>query len=52
MRKHQVSERRACRLVGQHRSSNRYKPVPSDVEEELVGRMIQLAEENPKWATG
>lgn len=44
-----MSERRACRLVGQHRSSNRYVPVPEDFELKLVARMIVLAEENPKW---
>lgn len=49
MRKHRVSERRACRLVGQNRSSNRYVPVPSDFEVKLVERMTMLAEEHPKW---
>lgn len=49
MRKHKVSERHACRLVGQHRSSNRYRPVPSDFETRLVARMVKLAEEHPKW---
>lgn len=49
MKRHKVSERRACRLVGQHRSSNRYVPVPEDFELKLVDRMIALAEENPKW---
>ena len=48
-RKHKVSERRACRLVGQHRSSNRYEPRPSDLEAKLVERMHQLAGEHPKW---
>lgn len=49
IRKHKVSERRACRVVGQHRSSNRYTPRASDFEEKLVARMVKLAEENPKW---
>ena len=49
MRKHQVSERRACRLVGQHRSSNRYETRPADLEAKLVERMHQLAVEHPKW---
>lgn len=49
VRKHKVSERRACRLVGQHRSTNRYLPTPSDFEEQLVTRMIELADEHPKW---
>jgi len=49
IRKHKVSERRACRLVGQHRSSNRYEPRPSDLEAKLVERMHQLSGEHPKW---
>jgi putative transposase len=49
MKRHGASERRACRLVGQHRSSNRYVAVPEDFELKLVARMIELAEENPKW---
>src|SRR3954471_2555565 len=48
-RKHKVSERRACRLVGQHRSSNRYEPRPTDLEAKLVERMHQLSEEHLKW---
>lgn len=44
-----MSERRACRVVGQHRSTHRYAAVPSDFETKLVARMVELAEENPKW---
>jgi len=44
-----VSERRACRLVGQNRSSNRYVAVPSDFEAKLVARMTRLAGRHPKW---
>lgn len=49
VRKHKVSERRACRLVGQHRSTNRYVSTPSDFEGKLVARMVELADEHPKW---
>jgi putative transposase len=49
MRRHQVSERRACRLVGQHRSSNRYAPVPGDFEARLVEAMVKLAEQHPRY---
>lgn len=49
IRKHKVSERRACRLVGQHRSSNRYQPRPTDLEAKLVERMHQLSSDHPKW---
>jgi hypothetical protein len=34
-----VSERRACRLLGQHRSTQRYQAVPGDYEQRLVKRM-------------
>jgi len=44
-----VSERRACRVVGQHRSTNRYVATPADFETRLVARMVELAEENSKW---
>ena len=49
IRKHKVSERRACRLVGQHRSSNRYRPRTTDLEVKLVERMYALSVEHPKW---
>lgn len=48
-RKFKVSERRACRVVGQHRSTNRYVPTPADFEANLVARMIALAEVHPRW---
>ncbi|MFN8156952.1 MAG: IS3 family transposase [Candidatus Nanopelagicales bacterium] len=48
-RKFQVSERRACRLVGQHRSTNRYAAAPVDFERKLVARMTKLAERHPRW---
>jgi transposase InsO family protein len=49
IKKHKVSERRACRLVGQNRSSNRYEPRSSDFEAMLVERMYVLAGEHQKW---
>jgi putative transposase len=48
-RKFKVSERRACRLVGQHRSTNRYVAAPADFERKLVIRMTRLAERHPRW---
>lgn len=48
-RKFKVSERRAFRLVGQNRSSNRYEPRPSDFEAKLVERMHALSEKHPRW---
>ena len=48
-RRHRVSERRACRLVGQHRSTNRYRPAPAEFELRLVARMNELADCYPRW---
>lgn len=48
-RRHGVSERRACRLVGQHRSTQRYRPVPPDLELRLVRRMNELAAAHPRY---
>ena len=44
-----MSERRPCELVGQHRSTNRYAPVPVDFETKLTARMSKLAEQHPRW---
>jgi transposase InsO family protein len=49
VRRYRVSERRACRLVDQHRSTQRYQPVDSDEERELVEAMNKLAETYPRW---
>ena len=49
MKRFQVSERRACRCVGQHRSTNRYLAVPVDFETKLVARMTKLADAYPRW---
>jgi transposase InsO family protein len=49
VRRHKVSERRACRVVGQHRSSQRYVPLPDDFEARLVKEMNRLAELHPRW---
>ncbi|MFI7589945.1 IS3 family transposase [Spongisporangium articulatum] len=48
-RKFKVSERRACRVVGQQRSTQRYVVVPSDFEARLVKEMKAFAEANPRW---
>ena len=49
MGRYNVSERRACRLVGQHRSAQRYVPLPNDYEARLVKEMRRLAEAHPRW---
>lgn len=49
VRRFKVSERRACRVVGQHRSSQRYAPVPADFEVRLVAAMVKVADAHPRW---
>lgn len=44
-----MSERRACQLVGQHRSTQRYERVPAEYELRLVARMNELAAEHPRY---
>lgn len=38
-----VSERRACRVLGQGRATQRYAPLPRDDEEPLTARVVELA---------
>lgn len=45
-----VSERRACRVVGQHRSTQRRSPRPRpEVEDKLRARLRQIAKSHPRW---
>lgn len=48
-RRHPVSERRACRVVGQHRSTNRYRAIQPEFERRLVARMNELAAKHPRY---
>ncbi len=48
-RRHPVSERRACQLVGQHRSTQRYESQPPGFELWLVERMNELAARHPRY---
>src|SRR5206468_1831575 len=48
-RKLKVSERRACRVLGQPRSSQRYVGCKASRDGVLVGRMITLSRENPRY---
>ena len=43
LRRHPVSERLACRLLAQHRSTQRYGPLRPEAELRLVARMNALA---------
>jgi putative transposase len=47
-RRHRVSERRACTLVDQHRSTNRHQPDPGVFERRLIARLHELAEKHPQ----
>jgi putative transposase len=44
-----VSERRACRVTGQPRTSQRYQAKPRDDERALVKRMLELVRERPRF---
>ena len=44
-----VSERRACRVVGQCRATQQYVPVRSDEEEALRTRIVALAREYGRY---
>ncbi len=45
-----VSERRACKLAGQHRSTQRLKPrPPSEEEAKLRKRLRQIARSHPRY---
>ena len=45
----EVSERRACEVVDQPRSSQRYEAKPRDDEEALVKQMRELAGQRPRF---
>lgn len=49
VRKHGVSERRACSVCEQHRSTQRYRPIPAELEQKLVRRMNELAARHPRY---
>ena len=44
-----VSERWACRVVGQHRSSERYEPKQVDDDAALRAQLRQFSEAKPRW---
>ena len=45
----EVSERRACEVVDQPRSTQRYESSPRDDEAALMKRMLQLAKQRPRF---
>jgi len=44
-----VSERRACRVLGQPRSTQRQRPKPREEEGRLVARMLELVRRHPRY---
>ena len=44
-----MSERRACRITGQHRSTQRHRPRRSDRDSALRARLRELSREHPRW---
>lgn len=49
VKRRRVSERRACQVVGQHRSTQRYERVAAEYELRLVERMNELAARHPRY---
>jgi transposase InsO family protein len=45
----EVSERRACRVLGQPRSTQRQKPKVKEDEGRLVARMLELVRQHPRY---
>lgn len=43
------SERRACRLVGQHRSTQRREPVVATDDMALRAELRQISKDRPRW---
>jgi putative transposase len=44
-----VSERWACRVVGQHRSTQRYEPTRAEDDAALRQRLREISVERPRW---
>ena len=44
-----VSERWACRVTGQHRSTERYEPQPAEDDAALRAELRKFSRERPRW---
>jgi len=44
-----VSQRRACRVVDQPRSTQRYEGCPKDEDARLTKRILELVRQRPRW---
>lgn len=49
MKKFDISERRACKIFGQYRSTQRYKKQESYFDTEVRKRVIELASEYGRY---
>ena len=47
--KFNVSQRRACRVLGQPQSSQRFEGKPYDEDERQTKRILQFVRERPRW---
>ncbi len=45
----ELSERRACEIAGQHRSTQRHEPKLADDEERLRERLRGISRAHPRW---
>ncbi len=46
-----VSQRRACRALGQPRSTQRYRPKRPDMDRQLIAEMRRLVESYPRYGS-
>ena len=44
-----LSQRRACRIIGQHRATQRHRPAVSDPERDLRAWLRRFARRHPRW---
>jgi transposase InsO family protein len=44
-----LSQRRACQIAGQHRSTQRHRPAEPDLDADLRARLRRFARKHPRW---
>src|SRR3954471_10132380 len=44
-----ISQRRACAIVGQHRSTQRHEPAEPDPDRDVRERLRGFAKRHPRW---
>lgn len=45
----ELSERRACQIAGQHRSTQRHEPKPADDDAVLRAKLREISARKPRW---